>query len=161
MTDLRENLVEDLRRHAFDDCGGFAKIIDGHIATEAAETIIRLTAQNAALMAERDAGLSPDEAWQDLVDKSDRTSPEEYPDMALITFDELADYMRSSSTDTIAFNRGLEEAAKVIETLNFMGGNLDGWVNQNESLIYATRYHMGEAIRALKSDSKEADYEAD
>lgn len=27
--------------------------------------------------------------WQDLLDKDDRTSPEEYPDMALITFDEF------------------------------------------------------------------------
>jgi len=34
-----------------------------------------------------------DEAWQDLVEKDDRTSPEEYPDMALITHDELAGYM--------------------------------------------------------------------
>jgi hypothetical protein len=29
--------------------------------------------------------------WQDLLDKDDRTSPDEYPDMALITFDELND----------------------------------------------------------------------
>ena len=40
-------------------------------------------------------GLTLDEAWQDLVDKDDRTSPEEYPDMALITREELADYMQS------------------------------------------------------------------
>lgn len=37
--------------------------------------------------------LTPEAAWQDLVDKDDRTSPEEYPDMALITFEELRDYM--------------------------------------------------------------------
>ena len=30
------------------------------------------------------------EAWRDLCEKDDRTSPVEYPDMALITFDEFA-----------------------------------------------------------------------
>lgn len=29
-------------------------------------------------------------AWQDLLDRDDRTSPEEYPDMALIAFEEFA-----------------------------------------------------------------------
>jgi hypothetical protein len=29
------------------------------------------------------------EAWQDLLEKDDRTSPEDYPDMVLITFEEL------------------------------------------------------------------------
>lgn len=29
-------------------------------------------------------------AWRDLLEKDDRTSPAEYPDMALITFDEFA-----------------------------------------------------------------------
>jgi len=32
-------------------------------------------------------------AWQELVEYDDRTSPEEYPDMALITFEELRDFM--------------------------------------------------------------------
>lgn len=39
--------------------------------------------------------LSPDQAWQDLLDKDDRTSPEDYPDMALITKSELTDYMHA------------------------------------------------------------------
>jgi hypothetical protein len=41
-------------------------------------------------------GLTLDEAWQDLVDKDDRTSPEEYPDIALITRGELDEYMRAA-----------------------------------------------------------------
>jgi hypothetical protein len=48
------------------------------------------------VMTDRDDGLpmlTPEDAWQDLLDKDDRTSPEDYPDMALITFDELRDYM--------------------------------------------------------------------
>lgn len=31
-------------------------------------------------------------AWQELLDKDDRTSPEEYPDMALITFEEFESF---------------------------------------------------------------------
>lgn len=45
----------------------------------------------------REPSLTIADAWQDLVDKSDRTSPEEYPDMALITRDELADYMSAAA----------------------------------------------------------------
>jgi hypothetical protein len=33
------------------------------------------------------------ELWQELLDKDDRTSPEDYPDMALITRDELVDFL--------------------------------------------------------------------
>ena len=32
-----------------------------------------------------------EDEWQGLLDKDDRTSPEEYPDMCLITRDELAE----------------------------------------------------------------------
>lgn len=32
-----------------------------------------------------------EQAWHDLLDKDDRTSPAEYPDMALITFDEFSE----------------------------------------------------------------------
>lgn len=34
-----------------------------------------------------------DQAWQELINKDDRTSPEEYPEMALITRGELADFL--------------------------------------------------------------------
>jgi hypothetical protein len=40
--------------------------------------------------------LSPQDAWGELVNKTDRTSPEEYPDHCLITFDELQDFMLRS-----------------------------------------------------------------
>lgn len=33
------------------------------------------------------------DAWSDLVEKDDRTSPEEYPDMALVTVEELREFM--------------------------------------------------------------------
>jgi len=38
-----------------------------------------------------------EEAWQELCERDDRTSPEEYPDMCLITRDELAAFMSRSS----------------------------------------------------------------
>lgn len=41
--------------------------------------------------------LTPEEAWQDLVEKDDRTSPEEYPEMCLITRAELTDYMNRAA----------------------------------------------------------------
>lgn len=34
--------------------------------------------------------------WQDLIEKDDRTSPAEYPDHALITFDEFAAYIAAA-----------------------------------------------------------------
>jgi hypothetical protein len=38
-----------------------------------------------------------EDAWDELVNKDDRTSPEEYPDMCLITFEELRDYILRAS----------------------------------------------------------------
>ncbi|KEZ00622.1 hypothetical protein AI27_17950 [Sphingomonas sp. BHC-A] len=41
--------------------------------------------------------MTPEEAWQELVEYDDRTSPEEHPDMALITFEELRAFMGAAS----------------------------------------------------------------
>jgi hypothetical protein len=51
------------------------------------------------------------EAWQELVEYDDRTSPEEYPDMALITRDELNAFMQRAID--LGRAQALEEAAKV------------------------------------------------
>lgn len=40
--------------------------------------------------------LTPQDAWDELVHKDDRTSPGEYPDHCLITFEELRDFMSRS-----------------------------------------------------------------
>jgi hypothetical protein len=37
-----------------------------------------------------------EELWQDLLEKDDRTSPDDYPDMALITFEEFAGYLAAA-----------------------------------------------------------------
>jgi hypothetical protein len=50
--------------------------------------------------ATRGEGVSASEAWQELVEYDDRTSPEEYPDMALITREELASFMERATHPT-------------------------------------------------------------
>lgn len=66
------------------------------LSRKADQNIERLLTENERLRAGapmRSAG----EAWLDLVEKTDRTSPAEYPDMALITRDELAAYMLAAA----------------------------------------------------------------
>jgi hypothetical protein len=41
------------------------------------------------------------EAWQDLIETSGVNSPAEYPNHALITFEQLRDYMSSASQPTL------------------------------------------------------------
>lgn len=50
------------------------------------------------------------ELWQDLVEKDDRTSPEEYPEMALISFDELAGYIAEAQSGLLAALKALVPA---------------------------------------------------
>jgi hypothetical protein len=50
-----------------------------------------------------------DKAWNELLNKDDRPSPEEYPEMCLITKDELADFMALASPPSAAV-RALEAA---------------------------------------------------
>ena len=49
--------------------------------------------------------------WQNLLDKDDRNSPEEYPDMAMLTFDEFAGYIREASAPHAEQIAALMEAA--------------------------------------------------
>jgi hypothetical protein len=42
--------------------------------------------------------MTPEEFWRDLCEKDDRASPEDYPDMALVTQDELT-YMLTAYGD--------------------------------------------------------------
>ena len=46
------------------------------------------------------------EAWDELVNVDDRTSPEEYPDMCLITRDELIDFMKRATPASHASDGG-------------------------------------------------------
>ena len=49
------------------------------------------------------------EAWDELVNFDDRTSPEEYPDMCLITRDELIDFMERATPASHASDGGKAE----------------------------------------------------
>jgi len=53
-----------------------------------------------------------DEAWDELVNKDDRTSPEEYPDMCLITRDELQCYMEARQYAPAAAHPSTQEGGK-------------------------------------------------
>lgn len=46
--------------------------------------------------------LTADEAWHELVEKDDRNSPEDYPEMCLITIEELRDFMQRASAPEAA-----------------------------------------------------------
>ena len=50
--------------------------------------------------------MTPKEAWQDLLEKDDRTSPEECPDMALITYEELQAYMEAYAKSLTSSSSG-------------------------------------------------------
>lgn len=53
-----------------------------------------------------------DEAWTDLLEKDDRTSPEDYPEMCLITKDELADFMRRPMIEITELELKVLDAAR-------------------------------------------------
>lgn len=61
-----------------------------------------------------DERLSPDAAWQQLLEVDDRTSPAEYPDHCLITKDELAFFMSQAPSSSVPVEgwRGIESAPK-------------------------------------------------
>lgn len=97
-------------------------------------------------------GLSPSEAWQELVEKDDRTSPSEYPDMALITREELAEFMDTSRSRAAAVGKadGLLRAilaAQVVEP--YRGWNI---TNLNMAADAAREYLGQPSIRDLNPD---------
>lgn len=63
-----------------------------------AAAALRLAASRPAEPVEASELLTPEEAWQNLIEMTDRTSPEEYPDHALISFEELKDFMLRATT---------------------------------------------------------------
>lgn len=55
------------------------------------------------------------ECWQDLLDKDDRNSPAEYPDMCLITRKELAEFLgRAPQPDTVTEEQ-VQAAIKAVD----------------------------------------------
>ena len=71
------------------------------------------------------SGVTPVEAWQELCERDDRTSPEEYPGMCLITQPELAEFMRRAATLAAVseptsddYDRGRRDMLNAILALN-------------------------------------------
>lgn len=60
-------------------------------------------------------------AWQELIERDDRTSPEEYPEMALITRDELAEFMRRAIPPHDALVKALREAIDAMDYVPLAG----------------------------------------
>lgn len=85
-------------RRSSDDIIGYTR--------KATSTALPL-AHPAAPQGEEGEGLTGEQAWDELVNVDDRTSPEEYPDMCLITRDELVEFMRRAlAPAVIASGRG-------------------------------------------------------
>ena len=91
-------------------------------------------------------GLSVVDAWQDLVDKDDRTSPEQNPDMALITYEELADYMQSA----LPRGRAAAPVASDGQPLGAKGGDATPADWRDDMLGYA--YQFIGSLMELSSD---------
>ena len=88
----------------------------------------------------REAGLDP---------KDESPSRQGAPDL-LATIESQAERIGELEQHALtARSRGIEEAARVAETLPIGGGTLSSWINTNESPMGATRRHIAKAIRAL------------
>ncbi|UXS52566.1 hypothetical protein FY148_07855 [Agrobacterium tumefaciens] len=73
--------------------------------------------------------LTPDEAWTYLCETPDITSPEEYPDHALITLEQLRDYMERASKPTGSALPVAQPSTAVTrqEALDFIGIATRNW----------------------------------
>jgi hypothetical protein len=109
-------------------------------------------------------------AWQELLDKGDRTSPEDYPDMALITREELAEFIDRATTPAqpaVAI-KPLEWRDRSSEDVDIIAHHPWGeyHVTKNDSyewpfLVrpFITQQSNYETLEEAKADC-EADYEA-
>lgn len=101
-----------------------------------------------SIPASTDAGALADEVWQELINKDDRTSPEEYPEMALITSDELADFMsRAAPQQSPRLER--EPFAWVI--LSEETGNTRMWTRNGDIAKAFAAKHLLECIELYRS----------
>jgi hypothetical protein len=96
----------DMVRHLLDALNDSEELMSGDVVLTA-EHAKRLNADVDAWEAAEP--LSPEDAWDVLVNVDDRTSPEEYPDMCLITRDELFDFMQRAAAPKVASDTGAGE----------------------------------------------------
>lgn len=112
--------------------------------------------------------LTVDEAWQELSEVGDRTSPEEYPDMCLITHDELADFMgRAKPADQSGVIGALVEAKRLAledaDALDRTAEDADenSWQDWGATMRQAAtriRTLAAHAARVIRSDDEPVAY---
>lgn len=75
--------------------------------------------------------LTPEEAWTILCETPDITSPEEYPDHALITFEQLRDYMENAAKPAGSAPPVTQPSTVVTrqEALDFIGIATRNWLD--------------------------------
>ena len=98
--------------------------------------------------------MTPDEAWLDLCEVTDRTSPSDTPDMCLIKQEELTGYMASSYSKGV--RDGIRQAA---ETLR-LGARENRRLVETESKVAAI-CGFSSAARVLESYANGLDMDAD
>ena len=85
--------------------------------------------------------------WQDLLEKDDRTSPAEYPDMALITFTEFSAALQSAHAageaegDRAGYERGVKDAAAKYKQLH-------DWIAEQISRAKYNADELGQGLKA-------------
>jgi hypothetical protein len=86
----------------------------------------RVAKEGFARMDENELDAMGKMAWLDLIEKSNRTSPEEYPHMALISEEELGFYIRDAIASLRRQRDMLKEAlTPIVAVLNNYGHELD------------------------------------
>ena len=115
-------------------------------------------ALKAAIRAGEPAPASLDEIWQELIERDDRPSPEKYPypDMVLITKDELGEFIRSAAPAP-AVQWTDEQWARFIVAARYptVSGADPAFYNQLAPSAQGRWLVVGQAVRvALKAASK-------
>jgi hypothetical protein len=95
--------VNKVRRRFDEDAERFKAERRARIAEREARTKQPAAApQTEAVERQRVPEITLEEWWQDHLDKNDRNSPEEYPEMVLVTFDELREVAALSTSPAVA-----------------------------------------------------------
>ncbi len=97
----------------------------------------------------KEASAAVKEAWRDLLEKDDRTSPADYPDMALITFEEFA-AIAASGVEEIereTINAAVEIARKYMEGRNESSAGICGAI---AALIPGRGARLAELERSIQ-----------
>lgn len=110
-------------------------------------------------------GLDAGALWQELLEKDDRTSPVEYPDMALITFEEFCTYLaalpaRTSPNSEVGEDEAFKQTyadARTSGDFEAIARVLSGRLRQMDKRARAANVRADNAAEALTRLSEERD----